>query len=354
MSIEAMKLALAALETCRIRSVSEWSVEDITPKNVTAAIAALRTAIQQAEVTDEREAFESCPLMEGSLFKRRADDPDKYWYGGVQDVWELWQARAALSLRPERVPMTDEQINEMALQEEFLLVMRRGRRTDRYCSRSRSPQRHQAEGASMSIEAMKLALEALKNANSLLPCPLYSESIAALRTAIQQAKAQQPAVGERLMGQVSLPDGSAFAIASFPLPKDHWLYAPREYATGAGEPLELPAPILTHGQREAVVAAIRYAVRGATMCGREQDFDPDAMVQNAVYALCGPYARVSAENTQTSVNLALSQQPATLAPVVGVGQSKNRHWSAALADDLVASGDVMRECTTAQAKKETP
>ena len=49
MSIEAMKLALAALETCRIRSVSEWSVEDITPKNVTAAIAALRTAIQQAE-----------------------------------------------------------------------------------------------------------------------------------------------------------------------------------------------------------------------------------------------------------------------------------------------------------------
>ena len=48
MSIEAMKLALAALETCRIRSVSEWSVEDITPKNVTAAIAALHTAIQQA------------------------------------------------------------------------------------------------------------------------------------------------------------------------------------------------------------------------------------------------------------------------------------------------------------------
>ena len=49
MSIEAMKQALAALETCRIGSVSEWSVEDITPKNVTAAIAALRTAIQQAE-----------------------------------------------------------------------------------------------------------------------------------------------------------------------------------------------------------------------------------------------------------------------------------------------------------------
>ncbi len=54
MSIEAMKQALAALETCRIRSVSEWSVEDITPKNVTAAIAALRTALSQQPATAER------------------------------------------------------------------------------------------------------------------------------------------------------------------------------------------------------------------------------------------------------------------------------------------------------------
>jgi len=50
MSIEAMKQALAALETCRIRSVSEWEVSDVTPKNVTAAISALRTAIQQVAV----------------------------------------------------------------------------------------------------------------------------------------------------------------------------------------------------------------------------------------------------------------------------------------------------------------
>ena len=64
----------------------------------------------QAEVTDEREAFESCALMEGSLFKRRADDPDKYWDGNVQDDWELWQARAILALRPERVPMTEREL----------------------------------------------------------------------------------------------------------------------------------------------------------------------------------------------------------------------------------------------------
>ena len=86
-----------------------------------------------------------------------------------------------------------------------------------------------------------------------------------------------------------LPDGSAFAVYSYPLPKDHWLYAPREYEQGAEEPKELAAPILTHAAREQVVSAIRYAVRAATDCGKETDFDPDALVQNAVYALCGPF-----------------------------------------------------------------
>ena len=45
---------------------------------------------------DERAEFEACAPMAGSLFKRRADDPDKYWDGNVQDDWDLWQARAAL------------------------------------------------------------------------------------------------------------------------------------------------------------------------------------------------------------------------------------------------------------------
>ena len=40
-----------------------------------------------------------------------------------------------------------------------------------------------------------------------------------------------------------LPDGSAFGVMSFPLPKDHWLYAPYEYehpnsAGAVGDPLE--------------------------------------------------------------------------------------------------------------------
>lgn len=87
-----------------------------------------------------------------------------------------------------------------------------------------------------------------------------------------------------------LPDGSAFAVGSLPLPKDHWLYAPRgEWDNERDEYAECPRPILTHESRGAVVAAVRYAIRGATMCGKENDFDPDAMVLNAVYALCGPF-----------------------------------------------------------------
>ena len=91
-----------------------------------------------------------------------------------------------------------------------------------------------------------------------------------------------------------LPDGSGFGTMSFPLPKDHWIYKEREYEDGAIEPNDLPAPILTHSFRRQVIAAIRYAVRSATNCGKEDDFDPDALVQNAVYALCGPYGKAAA------------------------------------------------------------
>jgi len=90
-----------------------------------------------------------------------------------------------------------------------------------------------------------------------------------------------------------LPDGSAFGMMSFPLPYDHWMYRDREYLPGADEPVDLPKPILTHALREHVEAAVRYAVRGATNCGKELDFDPDALVLNAVYALCGPYGGAS-------------------------------------------------------------
>jgi len=79
------------------------------------------------------------------------------------------------------------------------------------------------------------------------------------------------------------------AIFSYPLPKQHWLYAEREYREGELEPTELPKPILNRrADGEAIIAAVRYAIRGATNCGKEIDFDPDALVLNVLYALCGP------------------------------------------------------------------
>lgn len=90
-------------------------------------------------------------------------------------------------------------------------------------------------------------------------------------------------------GVTVLPDGSAFAVASWPLPKDHWLYAPRgAWDSVRDDFADLPRPILTNAQREAVRTAARYAIRGATMCGQDMDFDPDALVLNLCYALCGP------------------------------------------------------------------
>jgi hypothetical protein len=83
-----------------------------------------------------------------------------------------------------------------------------------------------------------------------------------------------------------LPDGSAFMVASLPLPKDHWLTAPGH---------NVPPMLLRCGDtsperiflREAIVAAARHAVRAATMNGADSDFDPDALVQNMVVGLLG-------------------------------------------------------------------
>jgi len=83
-----------------------------------------------------------------------------------------------------------------------------------------------------------------------------------------------------------LPDGSGFATASFPLPKDHWLTQP-----GHNDP---PAPfkmgtidLRRREWAEHIRAAARYAIRASTMNGAIEDFDPDAMVQNMVIGMLG-------------------------------------------------------------------
>lgn len=128
-------------------------------------------------------------------------------------------------------------------------------------------------------ELMQQALDALDEG---LTMKEWRELVAALRDRLAQPEQSEVTV---------LPDGSAFGVMSYPLPKTHWLFAEREYEDGQHEPIELGNPILTHELRDAVVSAVRYAIRGATNCGKEMDFDPDALVQNAVYALCGPYRK---------------------------------------------------------------
>jgi len=86
-----------------------------------------------------------------------------------------------------------------------------------------------------------------------------------------------------------LPDGSGFMTASFPLPKTHWLYAePANGFDAPPMPLRMGSSDPRRQKLNAMVReAARYAVRAATMRGRDEDFDPDALVQNMVVGLLG-------------------------------------------------------------------
>lgn len=83
-----------------------------------------------------------------------------------------------------------------------------------------------------------------------------------------------------------LPDGSGFFTAKFPLPENHWLHE-----EGHTDP---PCPLLMGTSNPArkelcigIRAAARYAIRASTMNGQDNDFDPDAMVQNFVIGMVG-------------------------------------------------------------------
>ena len=86
-----------------------------------------------------------------------------------------------------------------------------------------------------------------------------------------------------VMGDVMvLPDGSACFVGSFPLPKDHWIYDPK---------MDTPPSPLETGEKEKlrarIIEATKYAVRAATMKGKDMDFDPDALIQNMLVGFFG-------------------------------------------------------------------
>lgn len=82
-----------------------------------------------------------------------------------------------------------------------------------------------------------------------------------------------------------LPDGSAFFTASSPLPNTHWIYE-----TNTNPPMTMRIR-RDHPQYKDIVERIRiaakYAIRSATMSGKDNDFDPDALIQNLVVGLLG-------------------------------------------------------------------
>lgn len=82
-----------------------------------------------------------------------------------------------------------------------------------------------------------------------------------------------------------LPDGSGFATASFPLPKDHWIYGsserpPMPFRMGTDDPRRMDFA-------EKLREAGRYAIKAATMNGKDTDFDPDALILNLIVGAIG-------------------------------------------------------------------
>lgn len=82
-----------------------------------------------------------------------------------------------------------------------------------------------------------------------------------------------------------LPDGSGFMTASFPLPKDHWIYEetgepPMPFRMGTDNPIR-------REWMEKITESARYAIKASTMSGKEMDFDPDAMIQNLIVGMLG-------------------------------------------------------------------
>ena len=117
--------------------------------------------------------------------------------------------------------------------------------------------------------------------------------------------------GGKVTDGAVLPDGSGFMTASFPLPKDHWIYGDRtcenkgfeyppmvfrmgskqEITIGVGSAVSsrpFPSVSLTREEMaERIRQAGKYAIRAATLKGKDMDFDPDAMLQNLVVGFLG-------------------------------------------------------------------
>lgn len=106
------------------------------------------------------------------------------------------------------------------------------------------------------------------------------------------------ATGGAVTGVTALPDGTGFATLSTPLREDHWLYETDALAPGYSGPSPMPMAGSCHDPLRLILqdhlqVAARYGVRSATSCGREDDFDPDALVRQVEIGLFGYYGKNS-------------------------------------------------------------
>ena len=98
------------------------------------------------------------------------------------------------------------------------------------------------------------------------------------------------AVGGKVDFCVELTDGSGAAGMPMPLPKDHWIYQRQPEGNVPPMPLRMGTDDPGRKDWEAKLrAAGQYAVRCATMNGRETDFDPDALIQQLIVGMLGYY-----------------------------------------------------------------
>ena len=103
---------------------------------------------------------------------------------------------------------------------------------------------------------------------------------------IDHVKQIADAIGGKIESAGALPDGSGFATVSYPLPKDHWLTAeghnvpPMPFRMGTDDPRR-------REWADKIRLAAKHAIRASTMNGADNDFDPDAMVQNMVVGMLG-------------------------------------------------------------------
>lgn len=113
--------------------------------------------------------------------------------------------------------------------------------------------------------------------------------------------------------------GSGFAVLSLELPKDHWLYTTTEdgFTPPAPWPLLYPGHTLAREylSRE-LQPGVQYGIKTVTYNGREDDFDPDAMVNQILNGIFGVHTSTGRSTSEEDQRLFDTPNPGSLKDVL--------------------------------------